>query len=148
MELLNFPVYPISLKQEKDHLKVFDPIRKKWYINTPEEWVRQNCLLYVNDKFGYPLSLCEVEKSIQLNGLKKRVDILIRNKMGKAIILVECKAPSIPLNQKVFDQIARYNMTLKVPFLAVTNGIQHIYCTYDDSFESYQFIEELPAYKI
>ena len=148
METLNFEHYPMSIKNKENKLYIFDVIRKKELLLTPEEWVRQHCIQFLLQEKKYPVSLINVEKSIQVYGQMKRYDIIVFTPKGKVKILVECKAPHIPLDQAVFDQIARYNLQVDSEFLMVTNGLQHIYCQLDYHQKTYHFLRELPAYSI
>jgi hypothetical protein len=146
-EPLNLPPYPFKLKQKEDTLFIFDEIRKKSLVLTPEEWVRQHFIQYLIHQKKYPRTLIKLEGGLKLHQLQKRTDILIFNSHGKADILVECKATSVKIDQKVFDQIARYNMIHRVNYLAVTNGQQHYYCKMDYELNTYSFIENLPEYQ-
>ena len=148
METLNFEHYPMSIKNKENKRYIFDVIRKKDLLLTPEEWVRQHCIQFLLREKKYPVSLINVEKSIQVYGQMKRYDIIVFTPKGKVKILVECKAPHIPLDQAVFDQIARYNLQVDSEFLMVTNGLQHIYCQLDYHQKTYHFLRELPAYSI
>ena len=125
---------------------IFDNLRKKYLVLTPEEWVRQHFVNYlINDKH-YPASLIALEKQLVINNRKKRTDILIFNKKGTPEIIVECKAPSIKITQDTFDQIARYNLKLNANYLIVTNGLQHFYCKMDFENETYIFLKDIPSY--
>ena len=146
MEKLNLPNYEFKLKAEGEKLFIFDSIRKKYLVLTPEEWVRQNFIEFLNIELGYPRSLMKQELGMKYNRMAKRSDIVCYSKNGVAQVLVECKRSTINITQKTFDQIARYNMVLKVPFLAVTNGLKHYYCAMDYENESYSFIKELPKF--
>jgi hypothetical protein len=143
---LNLPSYKFKVKSSENKRLIFDNIRKKYVVITPEEWVRQHYVSYLIFEKKYPQSLIAIEKQMLVNGLKKRTDILIFNREGKPEILVECKAPSIPITQTTFDQIARYNLKLKANFLIVTNGLQHFYCKMDFENECYLFLEDIPSY--
>jgi hypothetical protein len=143
---LNLPPYPFKISDDNGQLSLFDEIRKKNIILTPEEWVRQHFVQYLIRQKGYPRSLIRLEGGLKLNGLQKRTDIVVFNNSGQRILIVECKAPSVSIDQKTFDQVARYNMVHKVSLLAVSNGLQHYYCTINHEKRNYQFIEELPAY--
>ena len=148
METLNFEHYPMFIKNKENKRYIFDVIRKKDLLLTPEEWVRQHCIQFLLQEKKYPVSLINVEKSIQVYRQMKRYDIIVFTPKGKVKILVECKAPHIPLDQAVFDQIARYNLQVDSEFLMVTNGLQHIYCQLDNHQKTYHFLRELPAYSI
>ena len=123
-------------------------IRKKYLLLTPEEWVRQNCINFLISALSYPKSLINVEKQIKINGKLKRYDIVVFNPDGNVNILVECKAPSISINQDTFDQIAQYNMTLNSNYLMLTNGKEHYFCIMNFGNKTYSFIKELPKYKL
>lgn len=144
---LNLPPYPFKISDDGNgQLSLFDEIRKKSIILTPEEWVRQHFVQYLIRQKNYPRSLIRLEGGLRLNGLQKRTDIVLFNNAGERILIVECKAPSVTIDQRAFDQVARYNMTHKVSLLAVSNGLQHYYCTIDHEKKTYRFIEELPVY--
>jgi hypothetical protein len=146
LQPLNLPPHPFKISDDNGTLTLFDEIRKKTIIITPEEWVRQHFVQYLIKQKNYPRSLIKLEGGLKLNTLQKRTDIVVFNSSGERILMVECKAPSVTIDQKTFDQIARYNMVHKVSLLAVSNGLQHYYCTIDHEKCTYQFIEELPAY--
>lgn len=112
----------------------------------PEEWVRQHVIWQLVNEKKYPKSLIAVEQKIVVNGLTKRIDIVIYNKNGSIFLLVECKAPEIKISQSTFDQIARYNLKLNALFLMVTNGLSHYYCQIDHENENYRFLENIPDY--
>jgi hypothetical protein len=142
---LNLPFYNITLKEENGNHFIFDDIRKKYLRLTPEEWVRQNFVKYLIDEKKYPPSLIIIEKGLKLNELTKRADVLIY-KNSSPILLVECKAPTVKINQNTFDQISRYNLTFKVPYLMVTNGMSHYCCQIDFEKNSYHFLEDIPEF--
>ena len=146
MQNLNFPTYSFRLKNSENITHIFDVIRKKFVVLQPEEWVRQHCVQYLIQEKNYPISLINVEKVVLINGLKKRYDIVVFNPDGSLYIVVECKAPKIKISQTTFDQIARYNLTLKAPYLMVTNGLNHYFCTMNHDAESFEFLETLPTY--
>lgn len=147
MKKLNLPFYKFTLKEENKKTKIFDFIRKKYLVLTPEEWVRQNFLKFLVEERNFPKNLIAVEKGLKLNGLQKRVDILIYSKKGVPLIMVECKAPEVRIDQKVFDQIGRYNITFKLPYLIVTNGLEHYCCSVDFKEKSFAFLKEIPNYE-
>lgn len=126
--------------------EVFDPIRKKYVALTPEEYVRQQTLLYLTNQKGYPVGLIAVETSLKLNELTKRTDILIHGRQRNPLMIVECKAESVPISQATFDQLARYNMTLNVPYLVATNGHTCYCCLIDFERQNYVFLKEIPHY--
>ena len=142
---LNLPFYNITLKEENGNHFIFDDIRKKYLRLTPEEWVRQNFVKYLIDEKKYPPSLIVIEKGLKLNELTKRADVLIY-KNSSPILLVECKSPTVKINQNTFDQISRYNLTFKVPYLMVTNGMSHYCCQIDFENNSYHFLDDIPEF--
>ena len=144
---LHLPPYPFKITDHNGQLMMFDPIRRKNIIITPEEWVRQHFVQYLINQKNYPKTLIKLEGGHKLHGMPKRSDIVVYNKAGEKILLVECKAPNVTIDQKTFDQVARYNMVHKVNLLAATNGLQHFYCYIDLENRSYKFIEEIPDYK-
>ena len=146
MQNLNFPTYSFRLKNSENNTHIFDVIRKKFVVLQPEEWVRQHCVQYLIQEKNYPISLINVEKVVLINGLKKRYDIVVFNPDGSLALVVECKAPKVKITQAAFDQIARYNLTLKAPYLMVTNGLNHYFCTMNHDLESFEFSESLPNY--
>ncbi len=145
MQQLNFKNYLFRFRNA-DRVSIFDEIRKKFIILTPEEWVRQHVVHFLLHEKKYPKSLINVEKALTINGLTKRYDVVVFNTDGSIFILVECKAPQIKITQTVFDQIARYNMTMKSELLMVTNGNDHYYCRMDYPNEKYVFLADLPEY--
>jgi hypothetical protein len=146
MQKLNLPNYKFKLKSNENKTLIFDNLRKKYMILTPEEWVRQHFVQFLIEEKNYPPTLIAIEKQVVVNNLKKRSDILVFNKEGNPDIIVECKAPKIKITQATFDQIARYNLKLSANFLIVTNGLTHFYCKMDFKKETYVFLKEIPNY--
>ena len=145
MEKLNFPTYNFKLKKNNNKTYIFDEIRKKWVFLSPEEWVRQNFVMYIKSK-GYPLSLINIEKGCSVNGVSKRYDIVVFNQIGKVNILVECKSFKQKILNNHFDQIMRYNIELKSTYLVVSNGINHYFLKFDIDNIKHEFIDDLPLY--
>src|ERR1700752_1080495 len=146
LEPLQLPPYPFKIIDQDGKLTLFDDIRKKYILLTPEEWVRQHFVQYLINQKGYPRALIKLEGGLKLLGKARRTDIVVFNPKGERVLIVECKAPSVQIDQKVFDQIARYNMVHKVSLLAVSNGLKHFYCNIDIVNKQYKFMEELPGY--
>ncbi len=146
MQQLNFPTYSFRFKNSENKVAIFDEIRKKFIILTPEEWVRQNTIQFLLQHKKYPKSYLNVEKLIKINDLSKRYDIIVFQPNGAIFLLIECKAPEVPVTQNTFDQIARYNLTLKAEYLMVTNGLNHYFCQMDFEKEKYIFLDELPEF--
>ena len=147
MEKLNLPACKFKLKSNENKTLIFDNLRKKYMVLTPEEWVRQHFVQFLIEEKKYPATLIAIEKQVLVNNLKKRSDILVFDKEGKPDIIVECKAPKVKITQATFDQIARYNSKLNAKFLVVTNGLTHFYCKMDFQKETYIFLKEIPNYK-
>ncbi|RZA01375.1 MAG: type I restriction enzyme HsdR N-terminal domain-containing protein [Sphingobacteriaceae bacterium] len=147
LQPLALPPYPFKITEANGQLTLFDELRKKTIIITPEEWVRQHFVQYLINQKHYPKTLMRLEGGLTYNSMSRRTDIVVFNTGGEKILMVECKAPGVNINQKVFDQIARYNMTHKVALLGVTNGLKHYYCRIDHAAATYSFIEELPDYR-
>ena len=147
MQKLNFPQYSFRFKSSENKTLVFDEIRKKFVVLTPEEWVRLHVVQFLLQEKNYPKSLINVEKQLKLNKTTKRYDIVVFNNDGSIFLIVECKAPSIPISQITFDQIARYNLALNASFLMVSNGLEHYYCQMDYENECYVFLKDIPNYK-
>ncbi|MFA6923499.1 MAG: type I restriction enzyme HsdR N-terminal domain-containing protein [Bacteroidales bacterium] len=146
MQKLNLPEYEFIYKTTGSETFIFDILRKKYILLTPEEWVRQNFVQYLIHDKKFPKSLIAIEKSVKYNKLIKRFDLLVYDKSGKPFVIIECKAPTVEISQNTFDQIARYNMTLKVKYLIVTNGMQHYCCVMDYEKNDYFFLKEIPEY--
>ena len=143
---MNFPVYSFRFKNSENKVSIFDEIRKKFILLTPEEWVRQHVVQFLLQDKKYPKSYINVEKLIKINDLSKRYDGVVFQPNGDIFLLIECKAPQVPISQQTFDQIARYNLVLKAKYLMVTNGLNHYFCQMDFENEKYVFLRELPEY--
>jgi len=143
---LNLPPYPFRITLKEEQHFIFDEIRKKHLVLTPEEWVRQHFIHYLIIEKKFPKSLIQIEAGLNLNDRQKRTDIVIFNTAGQRIMVIECKAPGIKISQGVFDQAARYNSVHKAKWLVVTNGLKHCYAQIDHVEESFLFFEELPDY--
>jgi len=147
LQTLNLPEYTFRFKKEENKTYIFDDSRKKYVVLTSEEWVRQNFLMYLISELDFPKSLISVEAGLKLYKRIKRTDIVVYDKQGNPVLIVECKAPEVKLNEKVFDQIVRYNMALHVNFLIVTNGMDHYCCQLDYEKNTYNFLKTIPNYK-
>jgi predicted type IV restriction endonuclease len=143
---LNLPLANFSIRKDQGKVWIFDMIRKKYVVLTPEEWVRQHFVHYLINDLKYPRSLFRLEGALTYNSLQKRSDILIRDREGKPWMLIECKSPSIKLTQKAFNQIAVYNMTIGASFLAVTNGMVHYCCPAPKAGEDAKFADAFPVF--
>ena len=146
MEKLNFPNFKLLFKNKENKPFLFDSIRKKWVLCTPEEWVRVHCVNYLLKNKGYPASWIQIEKEIKVYDTRKQFDIVVSHPIGGNHILIECKAPSIKITQKTFDQIARYNLQIKSKYLMLTNGLNHYFYIMNYEKGQFTFMEELPEY--
>ena len=147
MQPLNLPTYSFNIKSRGERNWIFDIFRRDWYLLTPEEWVRQNFARYLCEALSYPQSLMLLEHKITHNRLTRRCDIIVYNRQGQPVILVECKAPEIVLNQRTFDQIARYNMVLEVNILLITNGLSHYCIQLNPLTGTYAFLKDIPSFR-
>ena len=145
--ILNLPQYSFRIQEKAGKKLIFDGFRRRWVALTPEEWVRQNFAKYLTEEKHYPASLVAIERSLRMNQRDFRTDIVLFSKSGNPLVVVECKAPEVKISQQVFDQIARYNLDLRVSYLIVTNGLTHYCCRFDQSELSYTFLPEIPDYK-
>lgn len=123
--------YVLKQREHEGKTEIFDPIRKKWLIMTPEERVRQMFILFLLNKKEIPASHISVERAITLNGLTKRYDIVVFDDTKKPMMVIECKAPEIPITQSVIEQAGRYNKTLHAPIIGVTNGVTQYFFSID-----------------
>lgn len=146
MQALNLPTYQFKLKDEDGRVSIFDPIRKKYLLLSPEEWVRQNFVQFLIQERKYPASLIALEVGLKYNQLRKRADILIYNTKGEPLLMVECKAPEVKISQDTFDQLARYNMAFRVKYLVVTNGMDHFCCEMDYSTKGFHYLDMIPLF--
>jgi type I site-specific restriction endonuclease len=144
MQKLNLPAAQLRYRQVNDKPQVFDEVRKKYVALTPEEWVRQHFIHYLIKHLNYAPGLTVVEMLVKVNGLSQRADIVLYNRQGLPIIIVECKAPEVPVTRAVFNQAARYNTRLNVKYLIVTNGLQHYCARLLDEEGNYELLKEIP----
>ncbi|MCX6237798.1 MAG: type I restriction enzyme HsdR N-terminal domain-containing protein [Bacteroidia bacterium] len=144
--LLNLPQYSFRIREKPGKKVIFDSFRRQWVALTPEEWVRQNFVRYLTEEKHFPASLVAIERSLRMNQRDFRTDIVLFSKSGNPLVVVECKAPEVKISQLVFDQIARYNLDLRVSYLIVTNGLSHYCCRFDQQQLSYTFLPEIPDY--
>lgn len=143
---LNLPPTSLKLTKNQDKVFVFDILRKKNLVLTPEEWVRQHWIHYLHEHKKYPFSLMKTEGGLILNELQKRSDLLIYDNAGNKILLAEFKAPHVKINSSTFEQISNYNTQHKIPLLLVSNGIDHYFCKVNFEEQNFTFIEDIPFY--
>ncbi len=146
MQKLNLPTYHLKTRETNDKLEVFDIIRKKYIVLTPEEWVRQQFINFLINEKNYPASLITIEKGIKVLKLSKRFDAVVSDQTGYPVALIEFKSPDVNITQKVFEQIATYNMRLKVRYLIVSNGMKHYCCKVDYEKKKFTFLDDIPMY--
>lgn len=147
MERLNFPDYTFRIEDKDGKRTIFDRFRKKLVVLTPEEWVRQHVLVYLVNEKHFPESLMAVETSLHVAQRSKRTDAVVYHRQGTPLMIIECKAPSVKITEHIFDQAVRYNMTLQVKYILITNGLDHYCCKLDYAGPSYTFLDEIPRYK-
>ena len=126
---------------------IFDFLRRKFVALTPEEWVRQHFTHYLVEHKGYPKALLGNEIELHIGDEKLRCDTLLYNKEAQPRMIIEYKAPTIPIQQKTFDQIAAYNLLLKVDYLVISNGLEHYCCQMDYEQRQYRFLPDIPDYE-
>ncbi len=144
---LNLPTYDIKLSGSKEHPLIWDILRKKYVALTPEEWVRQHFIHFLIEQKNYPAALLANEIQLKVGDKVLRADSILYTRQLKPQMIIEYKAPHIPITQKVFDQISIYNMLLHVDYLMVSNGIDHYICKMDHDGKKYLFLEDIPDYK-
>lgn len=148
MEKLNLPEYEFKTRQlTGGTVEIFDPVRKKYLKLTPEEWVRQNFIQYLVNEKDFPQSLVLIEKGLTINRMKKRFDAVVYSKQGQPVVLIEFKSTKVNIDQKVFEQIASYNLQLKVKYLIVSNGLKHYCCSVDHLSKEIKFLAEIPHFE-
>lgn len=141
---LNFPKFEFNIQEKEGKWAIFDALRKKFLVLTPEEWVRQHMVSYLIHYEGYPKGLFAVEKGLKYNQMQKRFDILVLDRGGYPYLLVECKAPEVLLGKKTLEQIAIYNMQIGAPYLGISNGRQHLFFGKDPNSKSFTQLKSVP----
>ena len=143
---LNLPPYDKKITMKDDKAFILDVIRRQYVALTPEEWVRQHFVHFLIEHKGYPQSLMANEVQLKLNGMSRRCDTVVYDRALRPRVIIEYKAPSVSITQRVFEQICRYNMVLQVDYLIVSNGLAHYCCKVDYATRSYTFVEDIPEY--
>lgn len=144
---LNLPTFDIKLQGTREHPRVFDILRRRYVSLTPEEWVRQNFIHYLIGHLGYPATLLANEIQLQVGQKQLRADSVLYDQRLHPLMIIEYKAPTIALTQKVFDQITAYNLLLHADYLIVSNGLQHYCCKMDYDGKKYLFLDHIPRYE-
>ena len=143
---LNLPQYEIKIGEKDGKRTIFDFLRRKYVALTPEEWVRQHFVHYLIEHKGYPKGLLSNEVELHIGGKSLRCDSILYNKVAAPQMIIEYKAPTVSLTQRVFHQISAYNLLLRVDYLVVSNGLQHVCCQMDYANQTYHFLQEIPDY--
>lgn len=143
---LNFPAYPFRLQEKEGKLYIFDELRKKHLLCTPEEWVRQHLLQFMVREKHYPRSLIRIEGGLSVYERNRRSDVLFFSSGGEKYLLAECKSPAVKISNRVFDQVAMYNTLHRAKYLMVTNGLEHYCCKMDYERQSYTFEADIPIF--
>ncbi len=143
---LNLPDFDAKIRTDGHRRLIYDSLRRKFVALTPEEWVRQHFVHYLVGMCGYPQELLANEVALQLNGTLKRCDTVIYRRDLSPLMIVEYKAPTVDITQRVFDQIARYNIAMRVRYLTVSNGLTHYCCRVDYDSGQCSFLPQIPAY--
>ncbi len=141
---LNLPAIAPQLSKEGEKVFIFDVLRKKNILLTPEEWVRQHWIHFLITSQRFPKGLISMERGLVYNGLQKRTDLLVFDRQGSPYFLIECKAPEVQINQKVLSQAITYNQTLKCPFIGLSNGKKHVFMGYAEAEGKYLQQPTLP----
>ena len=146
MQSLNLPPYNPKLSKKNGKTYIFDPLRRKDVVLTPEEWVRQHFINFLVTENSYPPERIANEVCVNVNSTSKRCDTVVYNNYLKPLVIVEYKAPEITITGEVFEQISRYNSALRVPYLIVSNGLTHYCCNMDYKTMKCGFMEDIPSY--
>lgn len=146
MDPLDLPAYDFRTRTIRGKRMIYDPVRGKYVRLTPEEWVRQHFVQYLVQELGYPPALLAIEAAFTYQGMDRRADVIAHDRSGRPALLVECKAPNVPVSQDTFDQAAGYNRVIRARFLVVTNGYDHYCCEIDHEARSYRFMDQLPPF--
>jgi hypothetical protein len=145
-EPLDFPQAKLKLTRSGNSVRVFCVIRKKQLILTPEEWVRQHLIHFLINHLNVPIGLIASEMSLDINGLVRRCDVVVFNRLGNPVFLMECKAPEVVLGEQVVHQIAHYNFNLGTDYMLITNGVQHRILALDRAKGEIKSLEEFPDF--
>ena len=146
METLNLPTYEFRTAEREGKRVIYDSLREQYVHLTPEEWVRQHFVQYLMQELDVPGGLVAIEAAFRYQDQPRRADVIVHDRQGDPLLLVECKAPRVSIKQDAFDQCARYNIVLEAPYLVVTNGQTHYACAIDFENQTYSFLDDLPPY--
>jgi len=143
---LNFPSFDCKLQKLEGKLMIYDELCKKFRVLNPEEWVRQHCLHYLMHHLNYPSTLIKLENTFKIHTLNRRSDICVFDRSGSLFLLVECKAPHIPIDSQVLNQLSQYQSKLKAKHLAITNGIEHQIMEVDSEKQTIKTSNQFPTF--
>lgn len=146
MTPLNLPLMAAKIRKEDGLLKIYDRLRCRYVALTPEEWVRQNFVDFLINVLAFRPALMGNEITLQLNGMTRRCDTVVYDTKGQPLMIVEYKRPTVKISQRVFNQIGRYDSVLRVPWLVVSNGMEHYCCCMDYEHQTCTFQERIPTY--
>ena len=148
MNELNLPPFDVKVRGTRERPEIFDFLRRRFVALTPEEWVRQHFTHWLVEHKGYPKGLLGNEIALQCGDKRLRCDSILYNKAKEPQMIIEYKAPTVSLTQRVFNQISAYNLLLHVDYLVISNGLQHYCCRMDYEHQTYTFLEEIPSYDL
>ena len=148
MKELNLPAYDVKIRGTRERPEIFDFLRHRFVALTPEEWVRQHFTHWLTSEKGYPKGLLGNEVALRCGNKTLRCDSVVYNKQTRPLMIIEYKAPAVPLTQRVFSQISAYNLLLHVDYLVVSNGLQHFCCRMDYDRQTYHFLQAIPDYEL
>jgi hypothetical protein len=143
---LIFPEFEYKITKKEGKLYIYDPIAKKYRALSPEEWVRQHCLNFLTNHLGYPATNIQIERAFKVNKLVRRTDIQVFNSLGELLIIIECKAPHIEINEVAFQQISQYQQKKLAKYLALTNGLEYHIFEINATENQTNKINQFPAY--
>jgi len=144
---LKLPPCSLRIKEDQGGKLLYDPLRRKYVAFTPEEWVRQHFVNYLTGYLGYPPGLIRVEAYFRLHSMPRRADILIHDRAGEPVMIVECKAPQVRISKETFDQVINYNFNYGVKYLVVSNGIVHYTGKIDTEARTFTLLDHIPDYE-
>ncbi len=147
MDKLNLPEYAAVIREHEGKEQIYDRLRNRFVALTPEEWVRQNFVNYLIEFKGYPPALMANEIQISLNGMSRRCDSVVYNRSMQARTIIEYKRPTVEITRKVFEQISRYNLVMKVDYLIVSNGMKHYCCKMNYESQTFKFLTDIPEFR-
>jgi hypothetical protein len=147
MQNLKLPSYSFRIEEKNGKQLIFDELRRKWLTLTPEEWVRQHFVRFLEKEKLFPKSLMALEKKVMINGLSQRFDLLVYDRKGNPLLIAEFKSPDVQIDQNTFDQASRYNSVLHAPYFLISNGMVHFVCKLEFSNRTTRYLLEIPAFE-